>query len=117
MIQPIKRIMPQEKLKKKEKEEQTKEEQPEKEVDVAEIEVEDNEISKEIKKRTDKAQKDYLKTDHPIPITYIGFDKDMNALVEGVLNDKEVRKRDKQRKKQDREKEGKRSLFRRRKDG
>ena len=83
------------KLKKNENsgEEGVAEEAPEKEVDIAEFNIPDNEFSRELKKRTDSVLKAYLKANPPIALTYLGFDKDMNAVVEGVLNDQDIKKK------------------------
>ncbi len=120
-----KRIVPVEKNKKKdlkekndEVEEQHIEETEEKEADIAEYHIEDNDESRELKKRTDDVLKGYLKGNAPTSLTYIGFEKDINAVVENVLSEQDrlKRKKKKEERFQNIKKLGKK-LFRRRNDG
>lgn len=121
------KIVPQEKKrelvlkgKNKEKVEEIKkiEETEEKEVDVAQYNIKDDEASIELKKRTDDVLRGYFKGDAPTSLTYLGFEKDMNAVVENILSDQDKKKREK--KKEERKQKIKNftdKLFRRRKDG
>ena len=96
----------------KEKEEEKKEEEPEKEVDIAEVNIQDDDLSRELKKKTDVVFKGYMKTTPPIPLTYIGFEKDMNAVVEGVLNEQDKKKKqDKKNSRREKLRELRKKLF------
>ena len=90
----------------------------EKVVDVAEYNIKDDDFSRELKKGTDRVLKGYLKNYPPIPISYIGLDRDINAVIEEALinQDKENRKK-KRESRREKLKSFKKKLFRRRNDG
>ncbi len=97
---------------KEEAEKEAKKDEPEKEVDIAEVNIQDDDLSRELKKKTDIVFKGYMKTTPPIPLTYIGFEKDMNAVVEGVLNEQDKKKKqNKWKNRRERLRELKKKLF------
>ena len=101
---------------KKKKKEEIEEEKEETEVEVKDVQ--DDEFSKELKKRTDGVLKGYFKSKDATQLTYSNFEKDMNAVIEGVLSEQDKLKKEKKKiSRKERIKALKNKLFKRRKDG
>ena len=81
-------------------------------------ESDNSEFDEELRERTAGVLKDYLKSEHPTQLSYLNFEDDMNAVIEGILREQDIiKKKQKKGSKNEKIKRLKNKLFKRRKNG